>query len=279
VAAKGLASALSVGSGFRGGLFSSSLLLGSLFGAAAVLGLEAVLGRTGLVPGGLDYVAYTLVGMGAMAAAIIGAPLTMIFLVLELTGSFPASLGVMVGVIVASVTVRLTFGYSFATWRFHVRGVPIRSALDVGWMTELTVERLMQRDIETAPLDITIAEFRRRFPLGGADRVFLLDDEKRYAGMVLSADLHSADLDGNLAEKAAAHRSAVGHFLLPQQSARAALDRFAAAEADELPVVDTPRDLHIVGALSEAEALRRYTQALERARAEELGERTLFGPA
>jgi chloride channel protein, CIC family len=279
VAAKGLASALSVGSGFRGGLFSSSLLLGSLFGAAAVLGLEAVLGRTGLVPGGLDYVAYTLVGMGAMAAAIIGAPLTMIFLVLELTGSFPASLGVMVGVIVASVTVRLTFGYSFATWRFHVRGVPIRSAHDVGWMTELTVERLMQRDIETAPLDITIAEFRRRFPLGGADRVFLLDDEKRYAGMVLSADLHSADLDGNLAEKAAAHRSALGHFLLPQQSARAALDRFAAAEADELPVVDTPRDLHIVGALSEAEALRRYTQALERARAEELGERTLFGPA
>jgi CIC family chloride channel protein len=157
--------------------------------------------------------------------------------------------------------------------------VPIRSAHDVGWMTELTVERLMQRDIETAPLDITIAEFRRRFPLGGADRVFLLDDEKRYAGMVLSADLHSADLDGNLAEKAAAHRSALGHFLLPQQSARAALDRFAAAEADELPVVDTPRDLHIVGALSEAEALRRYTQALERARAEELGERTLFGPA
>ncbi|HEV2547962.1 MAG TPA: chloride channel protein [Stellaceae bacterium] len=278
VAAKGLASALSVGTGFRGGLFSSSLLLGSVFGAAAVLGLEAVLGRIGLVPDGLDYVAYTLVGMGAMAAAIIGAPLTMIFLVLELTGSFPASLGVMVGVIVASVTVRLTFGYSFATWRFHVRGVPISGAHDVGWMAELTVETLMQRDAPMAPVDVTVGEFRRRFPLGGADRVFLIDDEKRYAGMVLSADLHSADLDANREEKAAAHRGAVGHFLLPQQSVRAALDRFAAAEADELPVVDNPRDLRVVGALSEADALRRYTQALERARAEELGERTLFGP-
>jgi chloride channel protein, CIC family len=279
VAAKGLASALSVGAGFRGGLFSSSLLLGSVFGAAVVLGLEAGLGELGLVPGGLNYVAYTLVGMGAMAAAIIGAPLTMIFLVLELTGSFPASLGVMVGVIVASVTVRLTFGYSFATWRFHVRGVPIRGAHDVGWMTELTVGTLMRRDAETAPRDITVAEFRRRFPLGGADRVFLLDEAKRYAGMVLSADLHSADLDGKLEEKAAAHLSAADHFLLPQQSVRAALDRFAAAEADELPVVDDTNDLHIVGALSEADALRRYTQALERARAEELGERTLFGPA
>src|SRR5690242_7232902 len=144
--------------------------------------------------------------MGAMAAGVIAAPLTMILLVLELTGSFPASLGVMVGVIVAAVTVRLSFGYSFATWRFHVRGVPIRGAHDVGWVAELTVETLMQRDPPTAPLDLTVAEFRRGFPLGGTDRVFLVDDEKRYAGMVLSADLHSADLDGNLAEKAAAHR-------------------------------------------------------------------------
>jgi len=271
VAAKGLASALSVGAGFRGGLFSSSLLLGSVFGAAVVLGLGAVLGP-------LDYVAYTLVGMGAMAAAIIGAPLTMIFLVLELTGSFTAALGVMVGVIVAAVTVRLTFGYSFATWRFHVRGVPIRSADDVGWVAELTVEKLMRRDAATAPLDITIAEFRQRFHLGGTDRVFLVDGENRYAGMVHTADLHSADFDAMLAEKAATHRSAVGQFLLPQQSIRAALDGFAAAEVEELPVIDNPSELRVIGALSEADALRRYTQALERARAEELGERTLFGP-
>jgi CIC family chloride channel protein len=145
-------------------------------------------------------------------------------------------------------------------------------------MAELTVETLMQRGAPIAPVDISIAEFRRRFPLGGADRVFLVDAESHYAGMVHSADLHSADFDGKLEEKAAAQASAAGQFLLPQQSVRVALDRFAAAEADELPVVDNPRELHVIGALSEADALRRYTQALERARAEELGERTLFGP-
>jgi CIC family chloride channel protein len=136
----------------------------------------------------------------------------------------------------------------------------------------------MRRDVATAPLDITIAEFRRQFPLGGADRVFLVDGEKRYAGMVLTADLHSADFDGVLEEKADAHRNAAGQFLLPEQSIRIALDRFAASEAEELPVIDNPGALHVVGALSEADALRRYTHALERARAEELGERTLFGP-
>jgi CIC family chloride channel protein len=79
----------------------------------------------------------------------------MILLVLKLTGSFPAAVGVMVGVIVASVTVRLTFGYSFAAWRFHLRGVPIRGAYDIGWIHDLTVEKLMRRDVQTAPLGMT----------------------------------------------------------------------------------------------------------------------------
>src|SRR6185312_11503876 len=126
IAAKGLASAISVGSGFRGGLFSSSLLLGGVYGGAAVVVLHGALSALGVADGEFDRAAYMLVGMGSVAAAVVGAPVTMILLVLELTGSFPAAVGVMVGVIIASVVVRLTFGYSFATWRFHLRGVPIR---------------------------------------------------------------------------------------------------------------------------------------------------------
>ena len=45
------------------------------------------------------------------------------------------------------MTVRRTFGYSFATWRFHLRGESIRSAVDVGWMRNLTVGRMMRREI------------------------------------------------------------------------------------------------------------------------------------
>ncbi|HXA69626.1 MAG TPA: chloride channel protein [Stellaceae bacterium] len=279
IAAKGLASAVSVGAGFRGGLFSSSLLLGAVFGGAAVVPLQGALHLIGFAGLELDRVAYMLVGMGAVAAAVVGAPLTMIFLVLELTGSFPAALGVMVGVIIASLVVRQTFGYSFATWRFHVRGVPIRGGFDVGWIEDLSVGKMMRRDAPTVPLGTTVGEFRKRFPLGGPNPVFLVEGGGRYAGIVTTADAYNPDLDQKLDQPIDELRTTVDQFLLPEQNVRTALRRFSSSETETLAVVSDAKTLHVVGFLTEGYALRRYSQELERSRAEELGEHSLYGPA
>jgi chloride channel protein, CIC family len=280
IAAKALASAISVGTGFRGGLFSSSLLLGAVFGGAMVIVLQAAIRQLGFADLELDRIAYTLVGMSSVAAGIVGAPLTMIFLVLELTGSFIATLGVMVGVIIASLVVRLTFGYSFATWRFHVRGVPIRGAYDIGWLEDLTVGKLMQRDVQATAAATTVGAFRERFPLGAVKRVVLIDSDGRYAGIVATADLHHPDLDDKLDQPVGeALRVAADQFLLPEQNVRVALGRFLAAETETLAVLDSVRSQRVVGFLTEAYALRRYNEELERSRADELGDRTLFGPA
>jgi chloride channel protein, CIC family len=279
IAAKGLASAVSVGAGFRGGLFSSSLLLGAVFGGAAVVPLQGALHLIGFAGLELDRVAYMLVGMGAVAAAVVGAPLTMIFLVLELTGSFPAALGVMVGVIVASLVVRQTFGYSFATWRFHVRGVPIRGGFDVGWIEDLSVGKMMRRDAPTIPLGTTVDEFRKRFPLGGPNPVFLVDRAGRYAGIVATADAYNPDLDQKLDQPIDELSTTADQFLLPEQNVRTALRRFSSSETETLAVVSDAKTLHVVGFLTEGYALRRYSQELERSRAEELGEHSLYGPA
>jgi chloride channel protein, CIC family len=277
IAAKGLASAVSVGSGFRGGLFSSSLLLGSVYGGTAVVLIQAGFSTFGGAAAALDQVAYMLVGMASMAAAIIGAPLTMIFLVLEQTGSFVAAVGVMVGVIIASLVVRLTFGYSFATWRFHQRGVAIRGGYDVGWIQDLTVEKLMRRDVLTAPLGMTVAAFRAQFPLTGAKRIFLVDDDNRYRGMVVTADIHDPDIEDQ--RRIDELGVAEDNFLLPGQNVRVALNRFVSAELETLAVVSDSVERRIVGFLTEGYALRRYNEEFERVRADELGERTLFGPA
>ncbi|XKH36307.1 chloride channel protein [Azospirillum doebereinerae] len=88
LAAKILASAVSLGSGFRGGLFSASLFVGGLFG-----GLLAALVET-LLPGlGVDRGLLLLVGMGSVAAGVIGAPVTMVLLVLETTQDLWAASG------------------------------------------------------------------------------------------------------------------------------------------------------------------------------------------
>jgi CIC family chloride channel protein len=186
----------------------------------------------------------------------------------------------MVGVIIASVVVRLTFGYSFATWRFHLRGVPIRGGYDVGWLEDLTVGKLMQRDVQTTSAATTVGAFRERFPLGAIKRVVLVDAEGRYAGIVATADLHNPDLDDKLDQPLAeVVRVAPDQFLLPQQNVRVALGRFLAAETETLAVLDNVGSRRVVGFLTEAYALRRYNEELERSRADELGDRTLFGPA
>ena len=117
-------------------------------------------------------IAFMLVGMGAVGAAIIGAPVTMVLLVLEGTGDFPITMGVLVAVVTASTIVRLTFGYSFSTWRFHLRGVPIKSAEDVGWIADLTVGRLMRSDPRTVPVNLPLMALRQRVAARARRRAF-----------------------------------------------------------------------------------------------------------
>jgi CIC family chloride channel protein len=269
--AKALGSAVSVGAGFRGGLFSSSLFLGSLYGGAAA-GLLAWVDPAMHV----DHLAYMLVGMGAVAASIVGAPVTMILLILELTADFYVAMGVMVGVIVASLVTRLAFGYSFATWRFHLRGVPIRGAFDIGWIRDLTVEKIMRRDAHCAPATTPLAELRHKFPLGGTKRFFLTDEKDGYAGLVNTADLYDPDLNVEGASAATLGKGG-SQFLLPQQNIRVALDRFVNAELEVLPVLAGTADRRVIGFVTEAYALRRYNHELERAGGSGMGDSELFG--
>ncbi len=267
-----LASATSLGAGFRGGLFSTSLLMGGLLGALVARCLAVA---TPLPIAHLQ--AFSLVGMGAMGTAIIGAPITMTALALETTKDASATFAVLTGVVVSSMLVRLTFGYSFATWRFHLRGVAIRGAHDVGWLRELTVGRLMARDPHAAPQTQSLAAFRKAVPLGSASRAFVVDEEGRYLGSIDVAAAHDRDLDD------AAEQMAIGEMtqgrewaLTVADSIRAALSRFEAAEADLLPVVESTTDSRLAGSLSEAHALRRYAEEMERRRAEELGEQNVY---
>ncbi len=265
--AKILASALSVGSGFRGGLFSSSLLIGCLFGSAFAQALAYFIPSVGLESG-----AFMLVGMGSAAAAIIGAPFTMVFLVLEATGDFPVTAGVLVGVVTASTIVRLTFGYSFATWRFHQRGLGIRSPHDVGWIADLTAGRLMRSDAKTVPADMPLRILRERYPLGSTKRLFVVDGDDIYTGTLDLALAHEPEIDDAqdwiVAGDIAAEPDV---FLLPSDNVRTALVRFEEKKTKSIAIVATATEPKLLGYLTEAYALRRYTHELERRRNAELG--------
>jgi chloride channel protein, CIC family len=106
---KALASIVSLGSGFRGGLFFSSLLMGALGGQLFASAMTAI--NPALY---LDSNAYAVIGMSALSAAVIGGPLTMIFVALESTGNLWLTAAVLIAVIISAQVTRELFGYSFA---------------------------------------------------------------------------------------------------------------------------------------------------------------------
>ena len=270
--AKTVGSAVSIGSGFRGGMFSSSLYLGALFGSLAA----ALLARADPQLA-VDPLVYALVGMGAVAAAIVGAPVTMIMLVLETTGDFSATTGVMVGVVTAAFAVRHWFGYSFATWRFHLRGLKIRSPEDVGWIAELMIGPLMRRDPAVIAADQPIEELRRRFPAGSTKQVFVVDGNGRLSGSIDPAELGAPGL-AEAGKNAGDFVSGPASFLLPGDDLRTALERFSAAAQETLPVIDDPDRRRVIGYLSEAYALRRYAHELEAHRGARQDDAGIFSP-
>lgn len=252
---KSLASAVSIGAGFRGGLFFASLFLGAMFGKLIAIGWMIVFGLQ--VPG----VVLGIIGMSGMATAIVGGPLTMSFLALETTSSLPLTIAVLVASVASSLTVRRVFGYSFATWRFHLRGEAIRSAADIGWIRDLTVGSMVRRDVATVRLDMPLEQFQVEFPLGATQRVIAVDENGRYAGIITVAEAHAThDREDTLADLLHYQHN----MLVPHMSVRDAVAAFSMSESDALVVVDNMANRNVIGLLTEQHALRRYSEELDR---------------
>jgi chloride channel protein, CIC family len=262
---KAMASVISLGSGFRGGLFFATLFLGALGGHLFASGFDAVWPGLKLNPN-----VYAIIGMSALSASVIGGPLTMSFIALESTGNLWLTTAVLLAVIISTQITRELFGYSFATWRLHLRGETIRSAADVGWIRDLTVRRLMRSDLTTVNAGIAIGEFRDKFPLGSKNQVVAVDAEGRYVGLAAVAEAHAPDhATTDALINLLHHRDVVLH---PFMNIREAIAVFDAAEAESLAVVESGGERHPIGTLSEAHAMRRYAEESEQRRREAIGD-------
>jgi CIC family chloride channel protein len=258
------ASTVSLGFGFRGGLFFASLFIGTLAGQL----FAGAIARMPWLPVAVDPSDAALIGMAAMGVAIVGGPMTMSMLVLETTHDFALTSVAVTAGLVASTVVRDTFGFSFSTWRMHSRGQNIRSARDIGWVRSLTVGKMMQRGAETAPSSMSVEEFRRRFPLGSTERVVLVDSTDQYFGIVETPKAFDSATKADAEVGSLAIMRDVA--LHPAQDVRTVMKIFDASEADDLAVLDD--EGHVLGTLSERFVHRRYTDEVEKAQRDLFGE-------
>jgi chloride channel protein, CIC family len=262
---KAIASIVSLGSGFRGGLFFATLFLGALGGHIFAAGANMIW------PGlGLDPNVYEIIGMSVLSASVIGGPLTMSFIALESTGNLWLTSAVLVAVIISTLITRELFGYSFATWRLHLRGETIRSAADVGWLRDLTVRSLMRPDLTIVDDNMSIEEFRGKFPLGSKTQVVVVDADGRYVGLALVAEAHAPDIAATSPLNGILHHGDA--VLYPFMNIQEAIAVFDGAEAESLAVLESAAGRRPVGTLTEAHAMRRYAEESERRRREAIGE-------
>ena len=268
--AKTAATAIALGSGFGGGVFSPSLYLGAMLGG--VFGMLA----TGVFPHlSSGHVAYTIVGMGAVAGSVLGAPISTILMVFELTSDYELTIGVMIATVIASLITRHAFGFSFFTWQLDRRGLNLRKGREKGLLHAVHVCDVMHDDQITVTPSASMAEIRRSLQQCHYGELFVADGEGRLHGTITLADLAESAFDTALdellnAKDVCRHRPPV---LTEQDNLEAAMALMDSVQEEMIvAVVDNKKQNRLRGYVRQRDVLRAYDRALLQARAEEIGE-------
>jgi CIC family chloride channel protein len=136
---------------------------------------------------------------------------------------------------------------------------------------------MMRSDPKTVRSDMSLRALRTKYPPGAIKSVYAVDPDGRYVGLIDMLAVHDPLIDDVVDFTVVADLAGMKSvYLLPSENVRTALARFEQAQTEALPVLSARADPRVVGFLTEAYALRRYTQELERRRSAELGEENLF---
>ena len=186
--AKTVATAISLASRFGGGVFSPSLYIGAMAGGAF-----GIIAATAFPAYASSYGVYALIGMGAVAGAVLGAPISTAVIVFELTGGYELTIAILLSVSIASMVMQAFMGKSFFLWQLSQRGVflgegahlrIVRTWTVRDFMKALTPEELanppeLQDRPKLIPTD-TLETALRAFDEGGFTRLAVFD--KREGG-------------------------------------------------------------------------------------------------
>ena len=247
--AKGIVWAIALGSGTSGGVLAPLLMVGGAIGS--LIGAFTGVGDLGL---------WAMVGMAAMMAGTMGAPLTGIVFLLELTHDFHALPSLLVGSVAALCVTVLLLKRSILTEKLARRGQHVAREYSVDIFALMRVGDVLDREVPLVSADTTVAELADQIAQSGSvlarRQATLIVDNDELVGIVTRGDLlraQRAEDASTITVLRAGTTDPVTTFA--DETLEEAMNKMLQRNIGRLPVVDRRAPRKIVGYLGRAEIL------------------------
>ena len=241
------------GLGFGGGVFSPSLLIGAALGAV----FGQLVGWLPWETSGSS--AYAIVGMGAVAAAVLGAPISTVLMVFELTGSYPMAVGSMVAVVFAVGLSRTLTGHSFFTRQLQSMGHDIRDGKDISLLRNTQVSEVLDEEPDTVAPDLPAPATLEAVIASRWGRVFVIGEGGRLEGFITLETSRSAFDDP---DKTAADLASPALSVTSACDLTTAMKRFVEKGEAHVPVIEDEASQRLIGVIHDFDVSYAYHRAM-----------------
>ncbi|MDH3464835.1 MAG: chloride channel protein, partial [Gammaproteobacteria bacterium] len=265
--AKIAATALCIGFGFAGGVFSPALLIGILFGALVGSGLE-IAG----VESHSDLSIYAICGMAAVTSPVIGAPLTSILIVFELTRNYGLTTAVMVSVVFSNVVAYRVFGRSLFDVQLKSHGFDLSFGRDKVVLDHRTIENYVTQSFTQLTITDTLSVAKKRLLADSNTEAYVVSEQQKYVGMLTLMQLLNLEQTGQSFEQAVGPFARTESLVFTQSTTIwAAMNTMEDFVGESIPVVHSDEHRTLIGVVYEASIVKAYLDTITQMRAEEHG--------
>ncbi len=250
-----LVTVISFSAGFPGGLLGPSLFLGAMVGGLFG-GIIHDISPAFTESSG----AYALVASGALTAAALQAPITIIIMVFELTSAYHIMLPLMAACIVATLIKRVFGEESVFTEALVESGIETGWGLERSWMRAVSVKQIPWKAIPSISEHARLEEVKQIYISSGKGCVQVVDDDGLMVGIITFHDLQECLLDAALDQVVVAAEIANKKVLTISEddsllNAITLLDR---VEFEQMPVVAADNPRKVLGVLSRNAVFSKY---------------------
>ncbi len=258
--AKLIMTPVSIGGEFPGGVFAPSIFIGAMLGGAVGTLANMLFPSLHIEPG-----AFAMVGMAAVLAGAVHAPLTAILLLFEMTRDYRIILPLMFAVTVSLLISARLQPDSIYIHGLARKGLRIERGRDVEVLDGITVGEVMDRDFATLKEDDALQQAAERMLKLRRHGLMVVDRQGELCGVLTLQDVQNAQAERDPAQlkvEDAYSRDLVTAF--PDETLAAAFRRMGVRDIGRLPVVSRDNPRKILGILRRTDTIRAYDLALTR---------------